>query len=230
MSPGCLYIVPTPLGNLEDITQRALRVLREVRAVYCEDTRRTRILLSHFDIRVPALRYNEHDARGVEKALERLEQGEALALVSDSGTPVLSDPGVRLVAAARRRRIPVCSLPGPSAVAAAVAGSGFPGDSLLFLGFLPRSGGKRARLLQEAAAGARTTVLYESPFRTLDLLDEVSAAFGENIELAVARELSKRHEEWITGPVSQVREVLGRREKILGEIVVVVAPQGYSGG
>ena len=219
-----LYLVPTPLGNLEDATARGLRVLREARAVYCEDTRRTRGLLAHFDIHTPALRYDEHDGRGLEKILERLSEGQDLALVSDSGTPVLSDPGVRLVAAARAAGVRVESLPGPSAVAAAVAGSGFPADSFVFLGFLPRSAGKRKRLLLEAASLERTVALYESPFRVVALLETMIEAFGAETRVALARELSKLHEEWITGTAAQALENLRKKKEILGEFVVMFFP------
>ena len=224
-----LYLVPTPLGNLEDCTARALRALREARAVYCEDTRRTRGLLSHFGIHTPTFRYDERDARGIEKILERLRSGEDLALVSDSGTPVISDPGARLVAAARREGIPVTSLPGPSAVAAAVAGSGLPGDSFVFLGFLPRAPGKRSKLIAEAAALGRTVALYESPFRVVDLLETVVQTLGPETQVALARELSKLHEEWLFGSAAQLLEQLRSRKEILGEFVVMIGPvrQGH---
>ncbi|MBI4348622.1 MAG: 16S rRNA (cytidine(1402)-2'-O)-methyltransferase [Elusimicrobia bacterium] len=216
-----LYLVPTPLGNLEDVTQRSLRVLREVKAVYCEDTRRSRALLTHFGIHAPALRYDEHDPKGIEKIVERLASGDDLALVSDSGTPVLSDPGVRLVAAARAAGVAVTSLPGPSAVAAAVAGSGLPGDSFVFLGFLPRAPGKRKRALEEACALERTVVLYESPFRVVELIGEIEAAAGPSARVCLARELSKVYEEWITGTPAEVAARLKAKQEILGEFVVV---------
>lgn len=217
-----LYLVPTPLGNLEDITQRCLRALKEVKAVYCEDTRRTRILLSHFDIHTPALRYDERDGRGVEKVLERLRAGEDLALASDAGTPVVSDPGLKLVARARAEGLRVESLPGPSAVAAAAAGSGLPADSFVFLGFLPRAPGKRRRALKEAAALGRTLVLYESPFRVVDLLETVAETLGAETRVSVARELSKVHEEWVLGTAAEAARSFKERKEVLGEFVVVV--------
>lgn len=219
-----LYLVPTPLGNLEDITQRALRVLREVRAIYCEDTRRTRVLLAHFGIHAPALRYDDHNSRAVEQIVERLKTGQDLALVSDSGTPVISDPGLRLVSRAREEGMPVVSLPGPSAIAAAVAGSGFPGDSFVFLGFLPRSDAKRRRALEAAAGLGRTLAIYESPHRILDLLDLAGEVLGPGTRAAVVRELSKVYEEWLTGTLKETADKLRSREKILGEFVVVIAP------
>lgn len=218
-----LYLVPTPLGNLEDITARALRVLKEARAVLCEDTRRTRVLMSHFGLHAPLERYDDRDERTVEKALRRLENGEDLALVSDSGTPVLSDPGLKLVARARAAGIPVVSLPGPCAAAAAAAGSGLPADSFVFLGFLPRAPGRRRRALSEAAALGRTLVVYESPYRVLDLLETAEAALGP-VPVAVCRELSKVHEEWLTGALPEVRRRLAERKEILGEFVVVLRP------
>ncbi len=134
-----LYVVPTPIGNLEDMTARALRALKESSVVFCEDTRRTRALMSHFGLSTPLERYDENDERSVDKLLDRVRRGDAVSLVSDGGCPGLSDPGRRAVAAARREGLPVTSLPGPSAVAAAIAGSGLPGDSFVFLGFLPRT-------------------------------------------------------------------------------------------
>lgn len=221
-----LYIVPTPLGNLEDITQRSLRALREARAVYCEDTRRTRVLMSHFGLRTPILRYEERDLRAIERIIARLKAAEDLALVSDSGTPVISDPGLRLVSRAREEGIPVVSLPGPCAAAAAVAGSGLPGDSFVFLGFLPRSDSKRRKALEAAAGLRRTVVLYESPHRILDLLGAAGEVFGPGARAAAVRELSKVFEEWLTGTLDEVAGKLRDRKKILGEFVVVIYPNG----
>lgn len=223
-----LYVVPTPLGNLEDVTARGLRALRECRAVLCEDTRRTRALLSHFAIHSRAERYDERNPRDVEGALERLRRGEDLALVCDGGTPVISDPGLALVARARAEGLPVASLPGPCAAAAAVAGSGLPGDSFVFLGFLPRSPGRRLRALREAADLGRTIVVYESPYRVLDLLRGAREALGGGARAAVVRELSKLHEEWLTGSVEEVLASLERRGKLPGEFVVVIRPDTFS--
>ena len=219
-----LYVVPTPLGNLEDITQRALRVLREAKAVFCEDTRRTRILMSHFGIRTPLLRYKDYNPRDLERILERLKAGEELALVSDSGTPVISDPGWRLVSLARKEGVPVTCLPGPCAAAAAVAGSGLPGDSFVFLGFLPRSDSKRRRLLKSAAALGRTLVVYESPARVLDLLQIAQETLTPAPQVAVARELSKVYEEWMLGSPEEVRARLDAKGPPRGEFVVLIHP------
>ncbi|MEK9145929.1 MAG: 16S rRNA (cytidine(1402)-2'-O)-methyltransferase, partial [Elusimicrobiota bacterium] len=211
-----LHVVPTPIGNLDDISPRALSVLTRVRAVLCEDTRRTRILFSRYSIATPLLRYDEHDERSLERILERLRAGEDMALTSDAGTPALSDPGLKLVSRARREGIPVCALPGPFAAATAVSASGLPGDSFIFLGFLPRSPSRRRKALSEAATLRKTLVVYESPFRVLDLLADAEQALGPSAQAALARELTKVHEEWLTGTVSSVRAAVGARAQIFG--------------
>ena len=220
-----LYVVPTPIGNLEDMTARALRVLKESSVVFCEDTRRTRVLMSHFGLTVPLERYDENDERSVGKLLDRVRRGDAVSLVSDGGCPGLSDPGRRAVAAARREGLPVTALAGPSAVAAAVAGSGLPGDSFVFLGFLPRTASKRRRILAEAKALERTIVVYESPFRVVELLEDAEAALGPQAQAVACRELTKIHEEWIRGSVTVVKADLAARAEILGEFVVLFHPQ-----
>lgn len=219
-----LYIVPTPLGNLEDITLRALRVLKECDLVLCEDTRRSRQLLTHYGIHVATERYRDRDERLTKRLLDLLAQGKNLALVSDSGTPLISDPGYSLVSEARRAGLPVTSLPGASAVAAAAAGSGLPCDSFIFLGFLPRSGGKQKRLLSEAAALGDTVILYESPFRVAELMETVREALGDGCRVVLCRELSKVHEEWLSGTPSEVLAALQARKEILGEFVVLIHP------
>jgi 16S rRNA (cytidine1402-2'-O)-methyltransferase len=220
-----LYVVPTPIGNLEDITARALRVLKESSVVFCEDTRHTRALMSHFGLSVPLERYDENDERSVEKLLERVRRGDAVSLVSDGGCPGLSDPGRRAVAAVRREGLPITTLAGPSAVAAAVAGSGLPGDSFVFLGFLPRTAGKRRRILEEAKTLGRTIVVYESPFRVVELFEDAEAALGPKAQAVAARELTKVHEEWIRGDVASVKANLAARAEILGEFVVLFHPE-----
>ena len=217
-------MVPTPLGNLEDMPPRALRALRESRLILCEDTRRTRALLSHFGVHAPVERYDDHDPRGVEASLEKLRAGQDLALVSDSGTPVLSDPGLNLVSRARREGLPVTSLPGPFAAAAAVAGSGLPGDSFVFLGFLPRSASRRARALREAAALDKTIAVYESPQRIVDLVRTAIDVLGPSTAAAAVRELSKKFEEWTVGSLSEVKAKLEASGKPLGEFVLVLRP------
>jgi 16S rRNA (cytidine1402-2'-O)-methyltransferase len=219
-----LYVVPTPIGNLEDMTARALRVLKESSVVFCEDTRRTRTLMSHFGLTAPLERYDENDERSVGRLLERVRRGDAVSLVSDGGCPGLSDPGRRAVAAARREGLPVTALAGPSAVAAAVAGSGLPGDSFVFLGFLPRTASKRRRILAEAKALGRTIVVYESPFRVVELLEDAEAALGPQAQAVASRELTKIHEEWIRGTVADVKANLAGRAEILGEFVILFHP------
>lgn len=220
-----LFVVPTPLGNLEDMTARALRVLKESSVVFCEDTRHTRMLMSHFGLSTHLERYDENDPRSVDKLLERVRRGEAVSLVSDGGCPGVSDPGRRAVAAARRENLPVTTLPGPSAVACAVAGSGLPGDSFIFLGFLARTSSKRRRALEEAKALGRTIVVYESPFRVLELLEDAEAALGPAAQCVAARELSKVHEEWVRGSVAAVKKDFAARPEILGEFVILFHPE-----
>ncbi len=219
-----LYVVPTPLGNLEDMTQRSLRVLRESSVVFCEDTRRTRQLMSHFGLNAPLERYDENDVRCVEKLIERVKRGDAVSLVSDGGCPGISDPGRRAVAAARRAGLPVTALPGPAAVTTAIAGSGLPGDSFLFLGFLPRTASKRRRAFESAKDLGRTVAVYESPFRVLELLEDALAVFGADAQCVCVRELSKVHEEWLRGNVAAVKSVLSARAELLGEFVVLFHP------
>ena len=219
-----LYIVPTPLGNLEDMPPRALRALKESQAVYCEDTRRTRQLMSHFGLTTPLRRYDEHDERSQREMLEQLQQGKDLSLVSDGGLPCISDPGWRIVALARRNQIKVSPIPGGSAVTTALAGSGLPGDSFIFLGFLPRSAGKQKKLIAKAAELEKTIVVYESPFRVVELLAVIQETLGPDAQCCVVRELSKMHEEWVKGTTKSVHDDFAARKEILGEFVVMAHP------
>ncbi len=219
-----LFVVPTPLGNLEDMTARSLRVLKESKVIFCEDTRRSRNLMSHFGLSVPLERYDENDPRSVDKMLERVARGENISLVSDGGLPGISDPGRKVVAAARRQNLPVTALPGPCAVVTAVAGSGLPGDSFIFLGFLPRTSSKRRKALEASVPLNRTIVLYESPFRVVDLLEDVIMSVGASAQVVAVRELSKLHEEWIRGTAQSVKDNLAARPEILGEFVIVLHP------
>lgn len=219
-----LLVVSTPIGNLEDMSPRALRALREACVVYCEDTRRTRALLTRFGISKTVERYDEHGPSSPERLLRRLLEGRPIALVSDGGLPGISDPGRRIVELAHARKIPVTVIPGPCAVTAAVAGSGLPGDSFVFLGFLPRSPGRRRRALKEASALGRTIAVYESPFRMLDLLDLAAEVLGPEASACAAREISKVHEEWLRGPISELRAILGARPELKGEFVVLFHP------
>ena len=223
-----LYIVPTPLGNLEDMPPRALRALKEAQAVYCEDTRRTRNLMSHFGLNTPLLRYHEQDPRSVEQMLHGLQEGKNLALVSDGGLPGISDPGRKIVALAREHGVPVTALPGGAAVTTALAGSGLPADSFVFLGFLPRSAGKQKKVLAAAAALERTIAFYESPFRVVDTLATAKEVLGDNAQACVVRELSKLHEEWVKGTLLKVHAEFASRKEILGEFVVMIHPASFS--
>lgn len=218
---GRLFVVATPIGNLEDVTARALRVLREADAIAAEDTRVTRRLLAHFDIHTPLVSYHAHSDPGREASLlERMRRGERIALVSDAGTPCVSDPGAELVAAAVDAGIPVEPIPGASAILSALVGSGLPPGRFAFEGFLPRTGDRRERL-REVAAERRTVVLYESPHRLCATLDELAAVCGPERRCAVGRELTKRFEEFVRGTLADVagrfRETAPR-----GECVVVL--------
>jgi 16S rRNA (cytidine1402-2'-O)-methyltransferase len=218
---GTLYVVSTPIGNLEDITLRALRILREVQIVAAEDTRHSRGLLSRYDIHTPLTSY--HDFNKEEKTpvlLHRLSKGESVALISDAGTPTVSDPGYFLITQAIAAGVPVSPIPGPSAVLAAIAASGLPTDAFLFDGFLPKKRGARSRRLTELSVERRTLIFFESPHRILMVLQEMLELFG-NRRVALARELTKAFEEIIRGRLSEVIQALeGRRTR--GEITLVV--------
>lgn len=220
---GCLYIVSTPIGNLEDITYRAVRVLGEADWIACEDTRTTRRLLDHYAIQTRMLSYHEHnEAERTAELIERLDAGETGALVSDAGTPLLSDPGYRVVRAAVRAGIRVEALPGPSALLAGLVVSGLPTDQFHFAGFFPSKQGQRARLLESLRDEAATLIFYEAPHRIVETLDDIGAVMGER-EMAVARELTKVHEEVLRGTASEIREQLSGRDAIRGEFVVMIA-------
>lgn len=217
-----LFIVPTPIGNLQDITLRALETLKTADFVLCEDTRRTHILLTHFGIAKPTVRYNENDDSSVRRCLELLVKGKNCALVSDCGTPCISDPGWKLVKAAVSAGLAVTSLPGPSAVACALAGAGITGGAFTFLGFLPRKPGKAAKLINAACELNHPVVLYESPYRVLKMLELISKHRGENTPIILARELSKVYEEWLRGTVAELIALLKKRSKIQGEFVLII--------
>jgi 16S rRNA (cytidine1402-2'-O)-methyltransferase len=217
-----LYIVSTPIGNLEDMTLRGLRLLKESDCIACEDTRQTIKLLNHYEIKKPLISYHAHSSRRrSDELLAALKQGKQVALVSDCGTPGISDPGGMLAALALENGIAVESVPGPSAVTAALASSGFPSDRFVFLGFLPRRSGRAGKLLQQAAVLELTIALYESPYRTAKTLALIQKLFGENILVAVARELTKKFEECIRGTVSHVLDIIKQRE-VLGEVVILI--------
>ncbi len=216
-----LYVVPTPIGNLEDITLRALRVLREVKVVLAEDTRTSRKLLDHYEVRTPLRAFhafNEHAV--VEKIADELATGTDMALVSDAGTPGISDPGFLLVRACVRRGIRVECLPGPTAFVPALVASGLPSDTFHFEGFLPHKKGRQTRL-RWLAELPHTFVLYESPHRLVRCLDELATVCGPERPACVARELSKLHEEVKTAPLHELHAHFSAKE-VKGEIVVVV--------
>jgi len=218
--PGRLYVVGTPIGNLEDVTLRAIRVLREVDAIACEDTRRTGHLLDHFGIPTPTVSYHNHNelTRAAE-LIVRMEDGENIALVSDAGMPLISDPGHRLVKLAVRHGIPVIPVPGPSALVATLAAAGLAVDEFRFVGFLPSKRLARQRFLQRLKdEGA--VVFYEAPHRLLESLEDVLKLLGDR-PLVLARELTKLHEEFLRGPVSEVLHRLKRRP-VKGEVTVLL--------
>jgi 16S rRNA (cytidine1402-2'-O)-methyltransferase len=220
---GKLYLVATPIGNLEDITLRALRVLREeVALIACEDTRQTQKLLHHFEIRKPLIAYHEHNetSRAAE-IVERLQREESVALVTDAGTPLVSDPGYRVVAAAVEAGITVIPIPGASAVLAALAASGLPTNEFRFAGFLPPKQLARRKTLEELSAETGTLVLYESPHRILDTLTDIQEVMG-NRPIVLARELTKLHEEFLRGKAGEIRDQLQARTSVKGEITLVI--------
>ena len=221
---GTLYLVATPIGNLEDISARAVRVLGSVSVVACEDTRRTRPLLSHLGISVPTVSYHDHNESSRSKALlERLQGGEDVALVSDAGTPCVADPGYVLVRLCSDEGVPVVSIPGPSAAVVALSASGLPVHAWSFEGFAPRDRKTRRELLERAKNETSTMILYESPKRLLSFLKEALEVLGETRELCVARELTKLHEEYVRGSTREVYDDFSARERIRGEIVVLIS-------
>jgi 16S rRNA (cytidine1402-2'-O)-methyltransferase len=220
---GTLHVVATPLGHLEDVTLRGLRVLRTVALVACEDTRRTAALLRAHGISTPTTSYFEHNERWKgERILEALRAGRDVALVSDAGTPGISDPGFRLVREARAQGLPVVPVPGPSAAVAALSVSGLPTDRFLFVGFLPKKAGARRRALAALAPERATLVLYESPARVLDSLGDMIEVLGDR-DAFLCREATKVHEEYVRAPLSALRGSLAARDPVKGEIVLVVA-------
>ncbi|HSU59536.1 MAG TPA: 16S rRNA (cytidine(1402)-2'-O)-methyltransferase [Bryobacteraceae bacterium] len=221
---AALYLVATPIGNLEDITLRALRILREeVDVIACEDTRQTQKLLTHYEIRKPLISYHEHNETSrTGEILERLGRGESIALVSDAGTPLISDPGYRVVAAALAQGLAVVPIPGPSAVLTALSASGLPMDEFRFIGFLPAKAVARRNVLEGVARNSGTVIAYESPHRILESLADISKILGER-PMVLARELTKIHEEFLRGTPDEIRSQLSKRESIKGEITLLIA-------
>lgn len=218
---GKLYVVPTPVGNLEDMTLRAIRVLKEADLILAEDTRTTGILLKHFDIKNPLQshhKFNEH--RAVEQVVQKLLAGQTLALVSDAGTPAISDPGFLIVRECVRNDIEVQCLPGATAFVPAIVSSGLPNDRFCFEGFLPQKKGRLSRL-QELAEETRTMIFYESPYRLVKTLTQLSEQMGLEREVAVCREISKLHEECVRGTLQEVATHFTAHPP-KGEIVIVL--------
>jgi 16S rRNA (cytidine1402-2'-O)-methyltransferase len=220
--PGVLRLVATPIGNLEDITYRAVRVLREASLIACEDTRQTRKLLDHYGIHTPTISYHEHnEAERAGELVARMAGGESVALVSDAGMPLISDPGYRVVRAAIDAGIPVEPVPGASAALAALAASGLATDAFRFGGFLPHKAGQRLKLLESLADEAATVIFYEAPHRILESLEAIQQALGGR-PVVVARELTKIHEEFLRGTAAEVRAQLAARDAVKGEITLLI--------
>jgi 16S rRNA (cytidine1402-2'-O)-methyltransferase len=222
--PGGLYVTATPIGHLGDVTLRALATMAAVDTLLCEDTRTTAKLLERYGIRTRLMAYHEHNAARVRPAILRsLNEGQAIALVSDAGMPLISDPGYRLVAECVAHAIPVTAIPGASAVLTALALSGLPTDRFAFLGFLPGKSGERKKLLTEFMNVKATLIAFESPHRIVDALGDVASVLN-NRRVAVSRELTKLHEEVLRGTASKVQEILAARASVKGEITVVISP------
>jgi 16S rRNA (cytidine1402-2'-O)-methyltransferase len=228
--PGTLYLVGTPIGNLDDITLRALRVLKEVDLIACEDTRHTATLLSHYAIDKPTISYHEHNelTRAAELVVH-LERGENIAIVSDAGMPGVSDPGYRLVALAVRHHIRVVPVPGASAFLSALVASGLPTDSFRFTGFLPAKAGARRTALEAIRNSPRTQVFYEAPHRILETLRDLVEVLGGERHVVLAREVTKLHEEFLRGRAEDVLARLEQRGEIKGEITLLIGKAEQAG-
>jgi 16S rRNA (cytidine1402-2'-O)-methyltransferase len=236
LAPG-LYLVATPIGNLGDITLRALEVLRGVDRIACEDTRQTQKLLNHFEIAKPTVSYHQHNEHSrAAELIAAIKGGSAVAVVSDAGTPGVSDPGSWLVREAIAAGVQVFPIPGANAAVSALIASGLPADEFEFLGFLPEKAGARRTRLELLGADqretARTLIFYEAPHRLLDTLADLESVFGPQLRVVVARELTKIHEEFLRGSVAEVRNELAGRDRVRGEItlLVEVPARNASGG
>jgi 16S rRNA (cytidine1402-2'-O)-methyltransferase len=233
---GVLYVVATPIGNLEDMTHRAVRILREADLIACEDTRQTQKLLDHYGIKKPTVSYHDHnEIERAQELLAKLEQGLTIAQVSDAGMPGISDPGYRVVTLAVERGFTVVPIPGASALTAALAASGLPTDAFEFRGFLPAKSGQRRTMLESLQGHAHTIVVYEAPHRIRETLEDIVEILGPQTPVVIARELTKIHEEFIRGRADQVLGILQERE-LKGEITLLIgkgkndAPQGHLTG
>jgi len=218
-----LYVVATPIGNLEDITLRALRVLREADLIACEDTRHTQKLLNHFEIKAPTQSYHQHnEAARAQELVKKIEDGARIALVSDAGMPGISDPGARVIRVALDHGLKVVVVPGPSALISALVASGLPTDSFRFVGFLPPRSGERRTALDALREVRETLVFYEAPHRISEMLADLERIFGKERHIALARELTKVHEEFLRGSIAEIAGELRKREAVKGEITVIV--------
>src|SRR5229473_2121621 len=218
-----LYLVATPIGNLEDITLRAVRVMKEVDVVACEDTRQTQKLLNHYGITTRTISYHEHNemTRAAELVKE-MQEGASVALVTDAGMPGISDPGFRLISLAIRHHVPVVPIPGASAFLAALVASGLPTDSFRFSGFLPAKRGERRAALEAIKSSPRTQVFYETPHRIIEALSDVCEVLGNDRHVVIAREVTKLHEEFLRGRASEMLEILKSRDGVKGEITLLI--------
>ncbi|MDR1684221.1 MAG: 16S rRNA (cytidine(1402)-2'-O)-methyltransferase [Elusimicrobiota bacterium] len=223
-----LYVVPTPIGNLQDITMRALEVLKAADFIFCEDTRQSAKLMQNYAVNTKLLRYNEADANSIARCLDILKEGKTCALISDAGTPCVSDPGWKLVKAARQAGIKINALPGPSALTCALSGAGLSGGGFTFLGFTSRKQGKIVKMISAAFALEKPVVIYESPHRVIKFLEIILQNFGPQTKVISARELTKTFEEWLQGGVEEVLANLKARKKILGEFVLILDPRAQN--
>jgi len=220
--PGTLYLVPTPIGNLGDMSHRAIETLKSVSLIACEDTRTSAVLLNHFGIDTPRTSFHSHNEHGkASRIIDKMKGGDDVALISDAGSPGISDPGYLLVRAALDANLDVCSLPGPSAVIPALAASGFPSDRFIFEGFLPTKKGRQTRI-KALVEEDRTVILYESPHRLEKLLKQLAEFAGEDRQAVVAREISKKFEEFIRGTLAELIMWCQAQTKVRGECVVIL--------
>jgi len=230
LEPG-LYLVATPIGNLEDITLRAIRVLKQADVIACEDTRQTQKLLNHYGIATRTVSYHEHnEASRAAELIRELEKGLRIAVVSDAGMPGISDPGFRLVSLAIKRGVPVVPIPGPAAFLTALVASGFPTESFSFRGFLPAKSGARRKELEKILNSGEVQIYYDAPHRIKEPLADVAEVLGPNRPVVVARELTKIHEEFLRGSAEDVAQTLNARGEVKGEITLVIgkAAEGQS--
>jgi 16S rRNA (cytidine1402-2'-O)-methyltransferase len=229
LAPG-IYLVATPIGNLEDITLRAIRVLKQADLIACEDTRQTQKLLNHFGITTPTISYHEHnEAARAAELIEKLVRGIRIAVVSDAGMPGISDPGFRLVSLAIERGLPVITIPGAAAFVSAVVASGLPSEAFSFRGFLPPKSAARRKELEKARNSTQTEIFYEAPHRILAALEDMVAVLGPERRIVVAREITKIHEEFLRGTTTQVLDTVKSRGEIKGEIVLMIGPADEEG-